>query len=77
MENPNLGEKQVSIGVHPTYYGNGNITEAFTKKELAFELEIKTKNSVHREIITLNDVLRLQNQIKVAITCYDSFSSKG
>lgn len=70
MENPNLGEKQVSIGVHPTYYGNGNITEAF-------ELEIKTKNSVHREIITLNDVLRLQNQIKVAITCYDSFSSKG
>ena len=68
-----LSEKEVSIGLSPTYYGNNSITEAFISREIAFELEVKTKTSSHREIIDLNQVLRLQKQIEQALIYYDAF----
>lgn len=68
-----LNEKNVSIQLHPMRYGNENVTEAFSNKEMAFELEVKTINSSHREIIDLEAVKELQEQIDKALNAYYKF----
>ncbi len=52
------------------------MSEAFTKKEIGFELEIKTENSIHREILDLESVKNLQEQIIKALVSYDEFMNR-
>lgn len=68
--------KKVSIGTYPLRYCNNNVSEAFTKKEIGFELEIKTENSIHREILDLESVKNLQEQIIKALVSYDEFMNR-
>ena len=69
-------DRKITLGVHPTRYGNNNITEAFEKKELGFELEVRNFNSVLRNILTLDEVLNLQEQINTAIDAYNDFMER-
>ena len=66
-------DKKVILGLHPIRYGNNNITEAFTKKEIGFELEVRTGNSAHREILNLEMVIKLKEQIEKSLESYDEF----
>jgi hypothetical protein len=69
-------DRTITLGVHPTRYGNNNAVEAFEKKELGFELEVRNWNSVLRNILTLEEVLSLQEQINNAIDSYWEFMEK-
>lgn len=69
-------DRKITLGVHPLRYGNNNVTEAFEKKELRFELEVKILNSVLRNILTLEEVLNLKEQIKTAIDTYWEFMDR-
>ena len=69
-------DRQISFGIHPTRYGHNNITEAFEKKELGFELEVRNFNSVLRNILTLEEVLDLQEKINKAIDAYNDFMDR-
>ena len=69
-------DRQITFGIHPTRYGRNNITEAFEKKELGFELEVRNFNSVLRNILTLEEVLDLQEQINKAIDAYNEFMDR-
>ena len=69
-------DRKITLGVHPTRYGNNNAVEAFEKKELGFELEVRNWNSVLRNILTLEEVLSLQEQINNAIDSYWEFMEK-
>ena len=69
-------DRQISFGIHPTRYGNNNITEAFENKELGFELEVRNFNSVLRNILTLEEVLNLQEQINTALDAYNDFMER-
>jgi hypothetical protein len=69
-------DRQISFGVHPTRYGYNNVTEAFEKKELGFELEVRNFNSVLRNILTLEEVLDLQEKINKAIDVYNEFMDR-
>lgn len=69
-------DRKISLGVYPTRYGNNNITEAFEKKELGFELEVRDCNSVLRNILTLEEVLSLQEQINNAVDAYNEFMER-
>ena len=67
--------KEINFGTHPLRYGNNKITEAFTKKEIGFELEIKTENYVHREILDLEMAKILKKKIEDSIKAYEEFMS--
>jgi len=69
-------DRKISLGVYPLRYGNNNITEAFEKKELGFELEVRDCNSVLRNILTLEEVLSLQKQINNAVDAYNEFMER-
>jgi hypothetical protein len=69
-------DRKITLGVYPTRYGNNNVTEAFENKELGFELEVRNFNSVLRNILTLDEVLNLQEQINTAIDAYNDFMER-
>jgi hypothetical protein len=65
--------KKIKLGLFPTRYGNGNMTEAFEKKEVAFELELSDSQSTQRNIIYLGQVEELKKQIEDAMDSYSKF----
>lgn len=65
--------KNIKLGLFPTRYGNGNMTEAFEKKEIAFELELSDSQSTQRNIISLEQVEQLKKQIEDAMDNYTKF----
>jgi hypothetical protein len=67
--------KEINFGTHPLRYGNNNVTVAFTKKEMGFELEIKNEIYVHREILDLEMAKNLKKKIEDAIKAYEEFMS--
>ena len=68
-----MADKKLTIELYPLRFGNDNITEAFQKKEIGFHLEIRTENSIHREILELETVKNLQEQINKAFEVYEEF----
>lgn len=68
-----MTNKKVKFGTYPTFYGENNITFAFQKGEIGFELEIGNENYRHRSIITMENALELKNQIEDALVSYDEF----
>lgn len=68
-----MTNKKVKFGTHPTFYGENNITFAFQKGEIGFELEVGNENYRHRSILTMENALGLKNQIEDALISYDEF----
>jgi len=64
---------KIKLGLYPTRFGDGNITEAFVKKEIGFELEISDDKSKHRHLLSMEQVAELQEQIKKSIEQYWEF----
>jgi hypothetical protein len=69
--------RQIRFSTYPTRYGNNNLTEAFEKKEIGFELEIQDKNSIQRNLLTLEEVLTLRDKINASIDSYCEFMRIG
>ena len=65
--------KKVKFGTSPTFYGENNITFAFQKGEIGFELEVGNENYRHRSILTMENALELKNKIEDALVSYDEF----
>ena len=65
--------KKIKLHLFPTRYGNDNLTEAFQKKEIAFELELSDLQSTQRNILSLDEVLHLKEQIENAMDTYSKF----
>ncbi len=65
--------KEIHFGTHPLHYGDNSVTEAFTKKKIGFELEIKTENYIHREILDLELVKILKKKIEDSLESYERF----
>jgi hypothetical protein len=65
--------KTITFHTYPLRYGNGNVTEAFQKKEIGFEMEIKDDQSAQRNILTLEQTIDLKSKIEDAITNYYEF----
>ena len=68
-----MTNKKIKFGTHPTFYGENNITFAFQKGEIGFELEVGNENYRHRSILTMENALVLKNQIEDALISYDEF----
>ena len=68
-----MNNKKVHFGTHPTFYGENNITFAFQKGEIGFELEVGNENYRHRSILTMENALELKNKIEDALVSYDEF----
>ena len=68
-----MTNKKVKFGTYPTFYGENNITFAFQKGEIGFELEVGNENYRHRSILTMENALELKNQIEDALVSYDEF----
>jgi hypothetical protein len=68
--------KKIKLQLFPTRYGNNNFTEAFEKKEIAFELELSDLQSTQRNIISLDEVVHLKEQIENAMDAYNEFMNK-
>ena len=56
--------KNVNLVLYPTRYGNNNILKAFQCKKMGFQLEIKTENSMHFEILSLEEVKNSKPKLK-------------
>jgi hypothetical protein len=69
--------KKIKLELFPTRYGNGNVTETFEKKEVAFELELSDSQSTQRNIISLEQVEELKKQIEDAMDSYSKFMNMG
>jgi anti-sigma28 factor (negative regulator of flagellin synthesis) len=69
--------KKIKLELFPTRYGNGNATETFEKKEVAFELELSDSQSTQRNIISLEQVEELKKQIEDAMDSYSKFMNMG
>lgn len=65
--------RKITFGTSPTFYGKDNITTAFLDREIGFELEIRDKTSVQRNIISLKEALELKKQVENAIDVYLNF----
>jgi hypothetical protein len=68
-----MTNKKVKFVTYPTFYGENNITFAFQKGEIGFELEVGNENYRHRSILTMENALELKNQIEDALVSYDEF----
>ena len=68
-----MANKKVNFVTYPTFYGENNITFAFQKGEIGFELEVGNENYRHRSILTMENALELKNQIEDALVSYDEF----
>lgn len=68
-----MTNKKVKFVTYPTFYGENNITFAFQKGEIGFELEVGNQNYRHRSILTMENALELKNQIEDALVSYDEF----
>ena len=65
--------KKIKIGTYPTFYGDNNVSFAFEKGEMVFELEVGCDTYRHKSILTLENVLELKNQIENALIAHDKF----
>jgi hypothetical protein len=65
--------KKVIFGIYPLRYGDNNVMDAFSTKEIGFQLEVQTENSAHREILDLETVQNLKLQIENALLSYEEF----
>jgi hypothetical protein len=68
-----MTNKKVKFVTYPTFYGENNITFAFQKGEIGFELEVGNENYRHRSILTMENALELKNKIEDALVSYDEF----
>lgn len=68
-----MTNKKITFQTSPTFYGENNITLAFQKGEIGFELEIGSDTCRHRDILTLENALELKRQIENALIAYDEF----
>ena len=68
-----MTSKKVKFVTYPTFYGENNITFAFQKGEIGFELEVGNENYRHRSILTMENALELKKQIENALNSYDEF----
>lgn len=68
-----MTNKRLSFSTHPTYYGNGNMTEAFETGEIGFELELAEDTKKIRFIITHQEALELKSMIEKSLLSYDEF----
>lgn len=68
-----MTNKKITFHTSPTFYGENNITLAFEKGEIGFELMIEDDTCRHRDILTLENALELKRQIENALIAYDEF----
>ena len=68
-----MTNKKITFQTSPTFYGENNITIAFQKGEIGFELMIEDDTCRHRDILTLENALELKRQIENALIAYDEF----
>ena len=65
--------KRIELGLYPTRFGDGNVTEAFLTKEIGFELEISDDMSKHRYLLSIEQVAELKEQIEKSFERYWEF----
>ena len=68
-----MTNKKITFQTSPTFYGDNNVTLAFQKGEIGFELMIEDDTCRHRDILTLENALELKRQIENALSAYDEF----
>jgi excisionase family DNA binding protein len=64
---------EIKFGLHPLRYGNDNITDAFVNKQVGFELELRSDNLIFRKILSLDDTVRLKDNLELALKNYEEF----
>lgn len=73
--------KTIKLGLYPTRYpktfNDQTILEAFTEKEIAFEMEIIDETSIHRCILSREQILKLKESIDASLDSYDKFMGLG